>query len=463
MNEFFDLVIIGAGPAGMAAAITSTGLGLNVAVIDEQSNPGGQIYRAIETVSYERPALMKSLGDDYAAGLKLVQRFRASGANFLPQTSVWQIDGDRDVFTRTAGGTARIATRQILISTGAMERPVPVPGWTLPGVMTCGAAQTMLKSTGAVPSGPVVLAGGGPLLLLLATQLLRAGAKIAAILETPAQFGAALTHAVGFIRSPAYLRKGLDLLSELRTADVEITRSVRNMRILGDGRASGIEYDSRGRVGRVSADLVLLHQGIVPNANLALSLRCEFSWDDLQRCFRPKLDAWGKTSVDGVRIAGDNGGIIGAKAAELSGHLAALAAAHEIQRISTSERDRLAAPLRSELAKHLRARPFLDALYRTPQEVAAPVDAETVVCRCEEIRAGEIRRLVTEQGCPGPNQMKSFVRSGMGPCQGRLCGLTVVELIAECRAVPASEVGYYRIRSPVQPVTVGEIAALSDG
>ena len=128
MSEFFDLVIIGAGPAGMAAAITSTGLGLNVAVIDEQSNPGGQdLYRAIESVSYERPALMKSLGDDYAAGLKLVQRFRASGANFLPQTSVWQIDGDRDVFTRTAGGTARIATRQILIATGAMERPVRVP------------------------------------------------------------------------------------------------------------------------------------------------------------------------------------------------------------------------------------------------------------------------------------------------------------------------------------------------
>jgi len=127
MNEFFDLVIIGAGPAGMAAAITSTGLGLNVAVIDEQSNPGGQIYRAIESVSYERPALMKSLGDDYAAGLKLVQRFRASGANFLPQTSVWQIDGDRDVFTRTAGGTARIATRQILIATGAMERQAARP------------------------------------------------------------------------------------------------------------------------------------------------------------------------------------------------------------------------------------------------------------------------------------------------------------------------------------------------
>ena len=108
----------------------------------------------------------------------------------------------------------------------------------------------------------------------------------------------------------------------------------------------------------------------------------------------------------------------------------------------------------------LAARPFLDALYSPDCALLAPRAADTIVCRCEEITAGEIRRLVTEQGCPGPNQMKSFTRCGMGPCQGRLCGLTVVELIAECRGVPVSEVGYYRIRSPVTPLTLGEIANL---
>jgi hypothetical protein len=194
--------------------------------------------------------------------------------------------------------------------------------------------------------------------------------------------------------------------------------------------------------------------------NLALSLRCDHQWDAAQRSFRPQLDAWGNSSVDGVQIAGDNGGIIGAQAAELSGGLAALAAAFSLQKISADDRDRQARPLRAKMKRHLGARPFLDALYRVPQVVAAPGEPDTIVCRCEEIRAGEIRRIVTEQGCPGPNQMKSFTRCGMGPCQGRLCGLTVVELIAECRGISPGEVGYYRIRSPVKPITLGEIAAL---
>ena len=461
MSAAFDLAIVGAGPAGLAAAATAAGLGLRTAVIDEQPEPGGQIYRAIESVSTQRPAHLSVLGPDYAAGLELVKRFRASGAEYLPQTSVWQIDGERNVYVRNRAGAGRVAARQILIVTGAMERPFPVPGWTLPGVMTCGAAQTLLKSTGVVPDGRFVLAGSGPLLLLLASQLLRAGVKPAAILETRPNYFAALRHLPGFVAAPGYLGKGLSMLSELRKAGVPIKTGVRRLHIRGDACVREIEYEWRGQTQRESAELVLLHQGIVPNANLALSLRCAHGWDFAQRCFRPVLDGWNNTSVDGVLIAGDTGGIIGARAAALSGYLAALSAAFNVDKISATERDRLAQPLRAELKRHLGARPFLDALYRPPQETVAPRDADTIVCRCEEIRAGEIRRLVTEQGCPGPNQMKSFVRCGMGPCQGRLCGLTVVELIAECSGVPVSAVGYYRIRPPVKPVTVGELAGLS--
>ena len=464
MSAGVDLAIVGAGPAGLAAAVTATAHGLKVAVIDEQSEPGGQIYRGIESVSAQRPAHLAVLGPDYAAGLDLVRQFRASGAEYLPQTSVWQIDAERNVFTRSNGRAARIAAKQVLIATGAMERPLPIPGWTLPGAMTCGAAQTLLKSTGAVPDGRFVLAGAGPLLLLLASQLLRAGVKPAAILETRPNYGAAFRHLPGFLAAPGYFGKGWSLLSELRRAGVIVKSGVQVMRILGSDRVQGIEYEWRGQRQSETADLVLLHQGIVPNANLALSLRCELAWDDAQRCFRPRLDPWGNSSVPGIAIAGDTGGIVGAQAAELSGHLAALGAAASGAKISASERDRLAHPARARMSAHLQARPFLDALYRPPQAMIAPQEADTMVCRCEEIRAGEIRQIVTAQGCPGPNQMKSFTRCGMGPCQGRLCGLTVVELIAECRGLPVSEIGYYRIRSPVKPITLGEIAGLgSDG
>ncbi len=458
MSSVFDLVIVGAGPAGLAAAATATDHGLLTAVIDEQAEPGGQIYRGIETNSAQRPGRLALLGPDYAAGLALVQKFRASKAEYFPLTTVWQIDGGRQVFVRGNGGAARLTAKRILIAGGAMERPVPIPGWTLPGVMTCGAAQTLLKSSGIVPAGRFVLAGSGPLLLLLATQLVRAGIKPTTVIETRSSYLASVRHLARFLAAPGYLAKGLRMLADLRKAGVEIRHGARNLQIRGDDRVREICYEWSGQTQRDAVDVVLLHQGIVPNMNLALSLRCEHFWDDAQRCFSPRLDEWGNTSISGVQVAGDNGGIIGAQAAEISGRLAALGAACDLAKMDTAERDSVARPLRSELAVHLRARPFLDAFYR-PRTIA-PRQPDTIVCRCEEIRAGEIRRIVTEQGCPGPNQMKSFTRCGMGPCQGRLCGLTVVELIAECRDVSPAEVGYYRIRSPVKPVTLGEIANL---
>ena len=455
-----DLAVIGAGPAGLAAAITAAELGLKTVVFDEQPEPGGQIYRGVERVAAVRPAHLPLLGEDYAAGLQLVRRFRACAADYRPLAAVWQIDRELRVHYRDPGGTGHVEAKQVIIATGALERPMAVPGWTLPGVMTCGAAQTLLKSAALVPAGRVVLAGGGPLLLLLASQLVRAGAKPAAVLETRTNPWPALRHAARFVMAPGYLSKGLSMIGALRAAGVPIRRGVSKLRLIGTNRVERVSYEWKGAKRQEPVDLVLLHQGVVPNVNLALSLRCEHVWDDRQRCFRPRLDDWRVSSVPGVRIAGDGGGIIGAKASEMSGALAALAAAHALQRISADERDRRAAAIRAVLETHLRARPFLDTFYRPAQEWVAPRDPETLVCRCEEVSAGEIRRLVTEQACPGPNQMKAFVRCGMGPCQGRLCGLTVTEIIAECRGVPQQEVGYYRIRPPVKPVSVGDLAAL---
>ena len=462
MTGDFDYAIVGAGPGGLAAATTAARAGLRTIVIDEQPEPGGQIYRSIESLGAKRPAHLQVLGEDYAAGLDLVKQFRASGAEYMPSTTVWQIDQERNIYTRGNGRPARIAAKRILVATGAMERPVPIPGWTLPGVMTCGAAQTLLKSTGAVPDGRFVIAGSGPLLLLIAVQLVRAGAKPAALIETATHRLAALRHLPAFVAAPGYMSKGLKLMSELRAAGVAIESGARRLQISGDERAREIQYRCHGQLRREPVGTVLLHQGIVPNMNLALALRCAYRWDDAQRSFRPHLDEWGNTSVKGIQIAGDNGGISGAQAAVASGALAALGAAVSLSRISLNERDREARALRRHLNAHLRARPFLDALYRPAQDAVAPRQPDTIVCRCEEVRAGEIRKIVTQQGCPGPNQMKSFSRCGMGPCQGRLCGLTVVELIAEMRGVSPVEVGYYRIRNPVKPITLGEIANLQD-
>jgi NADPH-dependent 2,4-dienoyl-CoA reductase/sulfur reductase-like enzyme len=463
MSSQYDLAIVGAGPAGLAAAVTAADLRLKTIVFDEQPEPGGQIYRGIERVAATRAEHMAMLGDDYAAGLPLVQRFRKANVEYRPQAVVWQIEQDLTVRYRDARGVGGVRARQVLIATGALERPMPLPGWTLPGVMSCGGAQVLLKSAALVPDGRVVLAGSGPLLYLIATQLVRAGVKPAVMLETTTHLGAAILHGPPFVLAPGYLSKGMSMMRALRSAGVPIRRGVRVVRVAGRERAERVEYEWRGTRHTEAADVVLLHQGVVPNVNLALSLRCEHAWDERARCFRPRLDSWAASSVPGVLIAGDGGGIIGAKASELSGMLAGLAAAHASGRLSAAERDGRAAPLRRELERHLDARPFLETLYRPEQEHVAPRDPATIVCRCEEVTAGEIRRLVTGQHCPGPNQMKAFVRCGMGPCQGRLCGLTVTELIAECRGVSQQEVGYYRIRPPVKPVTVGDLASLDLG
>ena len=169
-----DLAIVGAGPAGMAAAVEAAEHGLSVAVLDDQPEPGGQIYRGIERAG---PELSTILGEEYCAGRTLARDFRAAGIDYRPNSAVWRLDvGARLAFSRD-GRAATLAADRVLIATGAMERPVPVPGAERPGVMGAGAAQTLLKASGLVPAGRVVLAGSGPLLLLVGCQLLDAARR----------------------------------------------------------------------------------------------------------------------------------------------------------------------------------------------------------------------------------------------------------------------------------------------
>jgi bacterioferritin-associated ferredoxin len=157
-------------------------------------------------------------------------------------------------------------------------------------------------------------------------------------------------------------------------------------------------------------------------------------------------------------IAGDSSGISGAEIAALRGQLAGLDAACQLGRLDAEAREVLATPLRARIATYDRGREFLDLLYRPATQFRLPHD-EALACRCEEVTGRQLREAAA-LGVPGPNQMKSMLRCGMGPCQGRLCGLTVVETIAAARGISPVEVGYYRLRSPVKPITVAEMASM---
>jgi NADPH-dependent 2,4-dienoyl-CoA reductase/sulfur reductase-like enzyme len=452
----YDLAIVGAGPAGLAAATLAAGIGLDTVLFDEQTAPGGQIYRSVTETPVGEPAL---LGADYWHGAGLVGPFMESGAQYVPGATIWSISREREIGVSVGGCSRLLTARHIVLATGALERPFPIPGWTLPGVMTCGAAQILLKSSGLVASGKIVLAGTGPLLWLLAAQYLRAGVTIEALLDTtPAgNWAAALPYLPGFLVS-SYAAKGLRLVREVKHR-VKIVRGVTALAAKGGDRVEEVVYrcGEAGEV-RLPVETLLLHQGVAPNVNLANSIGCTHRWDEAQLCFTPVVDEWGMSTVPGIAIAGDGAGIAGAMAAEHRGRLAALDAAHRLGKIDARRRDRDAAPHAAALARAERGRRFLDLLYRPAEAFRVPA-GETLVCRCEEVTARQVLEAVA-LGCQGPNQLKSFLRCGMGPCQGRLCGLTVTELIARARGVPPSEIGYYRLRPPVKPITLAELAAL---
>ncbi|MFN3937385.1 MAG: NAD(P)/FAD-dependent oxidoreductase [Gemmobacter sp.] len=453
-----DLCIVGAGPAGMAAAGMAAGLGLSVALLDEQPGPGGQIYRSVTAGGPTREAI---LGRDYLRGRLLAHGLERDGIDLFAGTTVWDIEGQGPfaVCHSRDGRAGVLSARCLILATGALERPVPVPGWTLPGVMTAGAAQILLKSSGLVPDR-AVLAGAGPLLYLLAVQMARAGAPPLALVETCGRRDliAALPRLPAALRGWRTLGKGMALLAALRRHGIRRHRGARDLRIEGGDRAEALVFEAGGRQQRIDCGTVLLHQGLVANTQITRALRLAHRWHEGQRDFVPETDAWGEASRPGIYVAGDGAGIDGAGAAEEAGRLAALAAAHRLGRIGTAERDAAARAPRARLLAERAVRPFLDAAYPVPPAILRPADA-TPVCRCEEVTAGQLRDWA-RLGCQGPNQIKAYGRVGMGPCQGRYCGPTVTELLAEVRDRSPAEIGQFRTRPPFKPVTLGEIAAL---
>lgn len=468
LGSAYDLVIVGAGPAGLSAAIEASAAGLQALVLDEQTAPGGQMYHSI---THSSPKLRQILGADYQHGLELVQSFLACGAVYAPRATVWSLVRASSESIGEPGATGLeigismgghahvLRARQVIMATGALERPMPIPGWTLPGVLTAGAGQIAMKTSAMVPSGRIVMAGSGPLLYMAAHQLLRAGAKVEAVLDTTdaGQYLKALPHLPGFLGSP-YLLKGLKLMLGLRLA-VRFHQGIDGLEIRGDGKVERVRFRHRGRWRELQADTVLLHQGVVPSINLPHSASCALEWNELQRYFQPRLDPAGQSSIAGLIIAGDGATIGGALSAEISGRQAALSAMTALRQINPAQATERRLRLEKAKIRLLRGRRFLDTVYQPRASFRAPVDDQTIVCRCEEITAGQVKAAIA-LGVSDPNQLKAFLRPGMGPCQGRLCALTITEIMASENHVNPAGVGTYNLRTPVKPVSLVEMASL---
>ncbi|MET9677303.1 NAD(P)/FAD-dependent oxidoreductase [Streptomyces sp. NPDC006482] len=474
-REVYDLAVVGAGSAGLAGAVTANELGLSVVLLDSSTQPGGQFYR------HPAPALgavrPEALHHDWSAFSDLRRRLGAGGVEHLTGHHVWSAvhepneadatGGQWTVHTVTgADGTAerpvRIRARALLLATGAYERQLPFPGWTLPGVVGAGGAQAMLKSGLVLPGRRVVVAGSGPLLLAVASSLAAAGAKVPAVVEAagylryvrspralvtnPAKAVEALVHGAALLRHRVRVLPG-SAVTEVHGTDrveaVTVTRLDRDWRpVPGTGR-------------RITCDALAVGHGLVPQIELATSLGCAtralpdgtlgLALDDLQ-----------ETSVAGLWAAGETGGVGGAGLARTEGELAGRAIAARL-----AGRPAAAGRLAELRRRRDRMRAFADVM----SAAHAPgtgwpgwLEDDTDVCRCEEVTAGRVREAVADLGARDARTVKLLTRAGMGWCQGRMCGAAVACLAARGGdAEPPAEKRPFAL-----PVPLATLAALEE-
>jgi NADPH-dependent 2,4-dienoyl-CoA reductase/sulfur reductase-like enzyme len=443
------VVVVGAGPAGVRAVEQLLRAGIEPVWIEEAPDGGGRIY--------ERPPqdFRRTYRELYGADARRAQELHAvldalkPRADWRPETLVWNIrpgDGVLDTLTR---GTQRgeVHYDALILCTGAMDRVVPLPGWTRPGVTTLGGAQIALKAQGVAIGGRPVFVGSGPLLWLVALQYARAGAPPALVLDTTS-FASKAAAAAGMLWNPPTFMRGLHYVAALRARRVPIAEGVTPLAIEGEGVADALRWRNAGGREQVTpCDAVALGWGLKPEAQLADLAGVPFRFDEIGHNWVPERDAAGRTPLRGVYLAGDGAGIGGAEVAEISGARAALALLED-QRVAVDHALRV--HLDRRLRSEARFRAALERAFPYPAHLARHMSDETLLCRCEAITAGELRA-AAERG-PEVNRAKALSRVGMGRCQGRVCGPPAAEVLAEALGLPVAEVGRLRGQLPVKPI-----------
>ncbi|AET93064.1 pyridine nucleotide-disulfide oxidoreductase [Burkholderia sp. YI23] len=444
------VIVIGAGPAGVRAAQALAEAGLRPVVIDEGRRDGGQIYRRQPegfTRTYET-----LYGTEAGRAHALHRDFDALRAkiDYMPDTLVWNIEPNA-VHVMNGTRHRKLAFDALIVCSGATDRLMPVPGWHRAGTYSLGGAQVALKSQGCAIGSRVVMMGTGPLLYLVAAQYVKAGATVIAVLDT-STFAERLRALPQLLAIPSALKKGMALMRVLKEARVPVHRGIVPVEIEGSPEhgVQGVRVrQADGAMLHVACDAVALGYHLRSETQLADLAGCEFRFDHALQQWLPIADEDGRSNVKDVYLAGDGARVRGADAAECAGRLAALAALKDLSLPhDTAEANRL----RTQLSRYTRFAAGLRTAFPWPARFAAALPDETIVCRCEAITAGELRRVVNEMGAKEANRAKAFSRVGMGRCQGRFCAHAGAEVIAAEARVPLEAVGRLRGQAPVKPL-----------
>ncbi|MEX3815032.1 FAD-dependent oxidoreductase [Paraburkholderia sp. BR13439] len=449
------IVIVGAGPAGVRCAETLLAAGIRPIVVDEGRRDGGQIYRR-QPDGFTRP-YAKLYGTEAARAEDLHRSFERlrPQIDYRPQTLAWNVAQGK-LHIVHEGHASALRYDALILCPGATDRLMPVKGWQFAGTYSLGAAQIALKSQACAIGRQVVFIGTGPLLYLVANQYVQAGAKVAAVLDTSTT-GARLRALPKLLARVDVLRKGRALVAALKRSGVRVENGIEPLEILGtpDDGVLGVRFrDARGKVAQIDCDAVGLGYHLRPETQLADLARCAFHFDALTRQWVPQIDQLGRATEKGVYIAGDGARVLGADGAEIAGRLAAYAALSDLGRAVPAA---TLATLTREQRKMDRFRLGLAEAFAWPAGQAARLSDDTIVCRCEGITAGELRRVVRDEGAQEANRAKAFSRVGMGRCQGRYCGHAGAEVIAAAAHVPLEQVGRLRGQAPVKPLAIATV------
>ena len=443
------VVIVGAGPAGLAAAGRLAEAGLSPIVIDEGVAAGGQIFRRpAPGVGLDMARLLGRMHADYAAFHGRADAL-LTRLDYRPRTLAWAVF-EGHLWTVAGEAIVPIPYDALVLATGAVDRTMPVPGWTLPGVFALGGAQVLLKQQGAFAGARTVFCGSSPLLYVAASQYLAMGAEVAGVLDTTPL--AAKARAINDLaQAPGSLAYGLAAMAKLARAGVPLWHGVRLEAFEGGRAVETVRFtDGRGRTRLVDCDGVAFGFGLKPESQLADLAGAAFRYDELARQWLPETDAKGRAGR-ALYLAGDGARIGGAKAAAISGELAAIAVLEDLGKPPSDAH--ASAVLERALGQQRAFQKGIARAFAWPQERFASIGDDTTVCRCEAITAGELRRAV---GAPlGPrdvNRVKALTRVGMGRCQGRFCGLAAAEIAAAAARVPLAEAGRLRGQAPVKPL-----------
>jgi D-hydroxyproline dehydrogenase subunit alpha len=446
-----DVLILGGGAGGLSAAIAARAARASVVVLDERKVGGGQYYKQAADASV--------LDAQQADGAALVAAARASGAEIVQGAEVWgTFDGP--MVLADVGGAALIARpRTLIVATGAYERPVMVPGWTLPGVMTTGAAQTLWRSYRTLPGKRVAVCGSGPLNLQVALELAEGGAEIAFVAErAPAPVTRPLEALALAISGPKLTWNGVRMLRGLKARGVPVRNRTELLRVDRVGEALAATFaHADGTETTVTVDALLMNGGFEPQNEVLRLLGAGMRYDTDAGHLRTVRTETLETTVPGLWAVGDCAGLGGAPAARAEGRIAGRAAA---ARAGHGDAYDLFADQR-ELRHHRRFQRRLWRLHDIGPKGILDLPDDTVICRCEELTVGRLKEGLGE-GPGHAGTLKRATRVGMGRCQGRYCGPVAARLVSEATGKPLEDISFFAPRVPVKPVAIGAILAAQE-